>query len=284
MTQSDLDLAYRVSRFMFWFYLTGPFTVGCIYGASRYLDLLNIRFFVYLFYFLFPANVFLYGVNDYWDMETDLLNPKKDEKEHRVRLDERKRLARILQTVTLFSLLLVPFMQGMGERVIFIVFLFLSHQYSAKPLRFKERPILDSASNMLYILPGVFAYYWVTGSLPPSIIILAGLLHTYAMHLFSAIPDIEYDEETGITTTAVLLGRKASLILCLLAWSGLSAISILVVGVSPFRYLPLVYPMIVLNLLVRDQNVESVYWYYPYINIGLGGLMFLLEAVKTPWG
>jgi 4-hydroxybenzoate polyprenyltransferase len=283
MTQSDLDLAYSVSRFRFWFYLTGPFTVGCIYGASRYLDLLNLRFFVYLFYFLVPANVFLYGVNDYWDMETDLLNPKKDEKEHRVGLEEKKRLTRILQAVALFSLFLVPFMQSMGERLIFTFFLFLSHQYSAKPLRFKERPILDSASNVLYIMPGVFAYYWVTGHLPPGVILLAGFLHTYAMHLFSAIPDIEYDKETGITSTAVLLGRNASLILCLLAWSGLSAITIIVGGVSPFRFLPLVYPLMVLNLLIRDQKVESVYWYYPYINIGLGGLMFLLEAVKTPW-
>ena len=284
MTNSDLDLAFRVSRFRFWFYLTGPFTVGCIYGASRYLDLLNIRFFVYLFYFLFPANVFLYGVNDYWDMETDLLNPKKDEKEHRIGADERKRLARILQAVSVLSLLLVPFMQSMGERLIFLVFLFLSHQYSAKPLRFKEKPILDSASNVLYIMPGVFAYYWVTGSLPPFIILVAGFLHSYAMHLFSAIPDIEYDTGTGITTTAVFLGRNVSLIICLLAWSGLSAISIIVGGASPFRFLPLVYPLMVLKLLIQDQKVESVYWYYPYINIGLGGLMFLLKAIETPWG
>ena len=284
MTQSDLDLAYRVSRFRFWFYLTGPFTVGCIYGAQRYLALLNLRFFVYLFYFLFPANVFLYGVNDYWDMETDQLNPKKDEKEHRIGAEERKRLARILQAVIVFSLLLVPFMQSNGERVILLVFLFLSHQYSAKPLRFKERPILDSASNVLYIMPGVFAYYWVTRNLPPNLILLAGFLHSYAMHLFSAIPDIEYDKETGIITTAVLLGRNLSLIICLLAWLGLSIITILVGGASPFRFLPLVYPIMVLNLLLRGLKVDSVYWYYPYINIGLGGLMFLLEAIKTPWG
>ena len=283
MTQSDLDLAYRVSRFRFWFYLTGPFTVGCIYGAQRYLDLLNIRFFVYLFYFLFPTNVFLYGVNDYWDMETDKLNPKKDEKEQRIGAEERKRLARILQAVSVLSLLLIPFMQSNGERVILLVFLFLSHQYSAKPLRFKERPILDSASNVLYIMPGVFAYYWVTGNLPPTVILLAGFLHSYAMHLFSAIPDIEYDKETGITTTAVLLGRNLSLIICLLAWLGLSIITILVGGASTFRFLPLVYPLMVLNLLIRGLKVDSVYWYYPYINIGLGGLMFLLEAIKTPW-
>lgn len=284
MSLRDLDLAYRVSRFRFWFYLTGPYTVGCIYGASSYLDLLNLRFFVYFFYFLFPANVFLYGVNDYWDMETDLLNPKKDGREHRISEEEKKRLAVILQAITVLSIFLIPFMQSIGERIIFILFLFLSHQYSAKPLRFKEKPILDSASNVLYILPGVFAYYWITGRLPPLLILLAGFLHTYAMHLFSAIPDIEYDEETGITTTAVLLGRKDSLIICLLAWGGLSAIVILAGGGSPLSLLSLVYLLMVLNVLIRNLKVESVYWYYPYLNIGLGGLMFLLEAIKTPWG
>ena len=171
-----------------------------------------------------------------------------------------------------------------NHTIIFILFLFLSHQYSAKPLRFKERPLLDSASNVLYILPGVFAYYWMTGNLPPVIILLAGFLHTFAMHLFSAIPDIEYDKDTGITTTAVLFGRKVSLLLCLVAWIGLSVITIMVGGVSPFKFLPLVYPLMILNLLFRDQKVESVYWYYPYINIGFGGLMFLLQALKTPWG
>jgi 4-hydroxybenzoate polyprenyltransferase len=133
-------------------------------------------------------------------------------------------------------------------------------------------------------MPGVFAYYWVTGNLPSFIILVAGFLHSYAMHLFSAIPDIEYDTETGITTTAVFLGRNVSLIICLLAWSGLSAISVILGGASPFRFLPLVYPLMVLKLLIQDQKVESVYWYYPYINIGLGGLMFLLKAIETPWG
>jgi len=279
----ELNLAYKVSRFRFWFYLAGPFTVGCIYGASKYLDLLNIWFFVYLFYFLFPANLLLYGVNDYWDFETDLMNPKKDEKEYRVKLREKRQLNIIIKIIVLSSAALLPFMKNNGERAIFALFLILSYFYSAKPLRFKSRPILDSSSNILYIMPGIFAYYWVSGTLPPVSIIIAGFLHTFAMHLFSAIPDIEFDNRSGINTTAVFFGRKTSLIICLLSWLGLAYIARAVVGNIIFKYLTLIYPLIVLNVLVRDLKVESVYWYFPYINIGLGALMFLLKAVKTPW-
>ena len=281
--KENLDLAFKISRFRFWFYLTGPFTVGCIYGASRYLDLLNGWFFIYLVYFLVPSNVFLYGVNDYWDFETDLLNPKKEEKEYRVKEDEKNRLGRILKLIAGLSLVMLPFMRSNGERAIFILFLFLSYFYSAKPLRFKERPILDSASNLLYILPGVQAYYWVTGTLPPSLILVAGVLHSFAMHLFSAIPDIKYDKNTGITTSAVFFGRKISLIICLIAWSIFAGIVIIVGGPSIFRFLPLIYPSMVLNVLVRDLKVEQVYWYYPYINVGYGGFLFLLKAIETPW-
>jgi 4-hydroxybenzoate polyprenyltransferase len=191
-----LRLGFNVSRFRFWFYLTGPFTVGCIYGASTYLDLLKPWFFLYLFYFLIPANVFLYGVNDYWDYETDLLNPKKDEKEYRVGGDERDDLHRLIMLILGVSLVLFIAQGDLVQRVVFGLFVFLSYFYSAQPLRFKERPLLDSASNVLYILPGVFAFYLASGSLPDLRVLLAGFLHSFAMHLFSAIPDIEFDEAT----------------------------------------------------------------------------------------
>jgi lycopene elongase/hydratase (dihydrobisanhydrobacterioruberin-forming) len=282
--RETLSLALKVSRIRFWFYLTGPFTVGCIYGASRYVDLLNPWFFVYFIYFLFPANVLLYGVNDYWDFDTDFLNPKKDEKEYRVKIVEKKKLRFVIFVMIFCSIGLLIFMQSIFERAIFIVFLLLSYFYSAKPLRLKEKPFIDSASNVLYIIPGVFAYYVVSGRLPPTIIMVAGFLHTFAMHLFSAIPDIEFDKETGINTTAVYFGRKLSLLICLIAWLGLAFITISIGGNSLFKYLPIIYPLLIVNILFRDLKVESVYWYYPFINVGFGALLFIIEAVRTPWG
>ena len=278
-----LGLAYRVSRPRFWFYLLGPYTVGCIWGADGYLDLLKPWFFAYFFFFMFPANVLLYGVNDLWDQETDELNPKKEGKEHRVKPGERKALRRLVWAAVGLSLLLTVFQRGIVERLILLGFILLSYYYSAEPIRFKQRPFLDSASNILYALPGVFSYYLTSGTLPPTPVLAAAFMHTFSMHLFSAVPDIAYDTETGIRTTAVVLGRRLSLALCLVLWSGLAAYTLQLGQGNPLSLLPLTYPLMTVALIVLDKAVDSVYWFYPYINVGFGCLLFLSKAVVTPW-
>jgi 4-hydroxybenzoate polyprenyltransferase len=278
-----LGLAYRVSRPRFWFYLLGPYTVGCIWGADGYLDLLKPWFFAYFFFFMFPANVLLYGVNDLWDQETDELNPKKEGKEHRVKPGERKALRRLVWAAVGLSLLLTVFQRGIVERLILLGFILLSYYYSAEPIRFKQRPFLDSASNILYALPGVFSYYLTSGTLPPTPVLAAAFMHTFSMHLFSAVPDIAYDTETGIRTTAVVLGRRLSLALCLVLWSGLAAYALQLGQGNPLSLLPLTYPLMTVALIVLDKAVDSVYWFYPYINVGFGCLLFLSKAVVTPW-
>jgi 4-hydroxybenzoate polyprenyltransferase len=279
-----LGLAYRVSRPRFWFYLLGPYTVGCIWGADGYLDLLKPWFFAYFFFFMFPANVLLYGVNDLWDQETDELNPKKEGKEHRVKPGEREALRRLVWAAVGLGLLLTVFQRGMVERLILLGFILLSYYYSAEPIRFKQRPFLDSASNILYALPGVFSYYLTSGTLPPTPVLAAAFMHTFSMHLFSAVPDIAYDTETGIRTTAVVLGRRLSLALCLVLWSGLAAYALQLGQGNPLSLLPLTYPLMTVALIVMDKAVDSVYWFYPYINVGFGCLLFLSKAVVTPWG
>ena len=175
------------------------------------------------------------------------------------------------------------FQKNWGERIIFGVFLFLSYFYSAKPFRFKTVPLLDSASNVLYALPGVFAYYQVTGALPPQNVMLAAFLHSSAMHLFSAIPDIEYDRKVNLKTTAVLLGVKVSTFLCLMLWSAFSILAVNIGGFAPLSFLTVVYPALVLTVIVKRMKVISVYWLYPYLNTGLGGLLFLIGAMQTPF-
>ena len=214
-----LQFIFKISRFRFWIYTGGTYVVGYALGFSVFGDFIKPEYFIYLFYFFFPANIFIYGVNDYWDEDTDKLNPKKDEKEHRVSLSERKRLLNVIILVTGLSLILMLFQDNV-ERIIFTGFLFLSYFYSAQPLRFKDKPFLDFASNYLYIMPGIFAYYLASNAIPPLIYMVGAFLHISAMHIFSAIPDIKYDREAGIKTTPVFIGARASLLLCLILLDG----------------------------------------------------------------
>jgi lycopene elongase/hydratase (dihydrobisanhydrobacterioruberin-forming) len=269
-----LSFLLKVSRFRFWIYTGGTFVVGYALGFTILSDFFRPEYYLYLFYFFIPANIFIYGVNDYWDEETDKLNPKKDEKEYRVKNVDRKKLLNAIYLVTGFSLILLMF-QNIPEKIIFIIFLLLSYFYSAKPLRFKEKPFLDFSSNYLYIMPGIFAYYLAANSIPSFIILIGAYLHISAMHIFSAIPDIKYDTAAGITTTPVFIGERNSLILCLIFWLGLSIIVVNQAHYYPLSYLVFLYPIFPLILLLKKNlKINKVYWYLPYVNTCLGGLLF----------
>ncbi|MCE5213501.1 MAG: prenyltransferase [Methanobacterium sp.] len=276
-----LSFLFKVSRFRFWIYTGGTYVVGYALGFSVLADFFRPEYYLYLFYFFIPANIFIYGVNDYWDMDTDVLNPKKEEKEYRIKIKERKKLLNIIYLITGFSLILMLF-QNSGERLIFAGFLILSYFYSAKPLRFKDKPFLDFSSNYLYIMPGIFAFYLVSHSLPSLIILLGAYLHISAMHIFSAIPDIEYDRKAGINTTPVFIGMKASLLLCLFFWLGLSFIVIYLAQFFPLSFLVFLYPLFPLILLIKTSlDISKVYWYLPYVNTTLGGLLFSALVINT---
>lgn len=270
----SVERILKISRFRFWIYAAGPYVIGYTLGASGFSDFLRLEYYVYLVYFFLPANILIYGINDYFDVETDKINPKKDSKEIRVDAVGRRSLGKLLMVVIALSMFLMIFMDNIA-RLLFAGFLFLAIFYSAPPLRFKSKPFIDFMSNYLYIMPGIFGHYIVSGRLPDILIMFAGFLHISAMHIFSAIPDIEYDRIVGIRSTPVLIGRNLSLVLVTIFWLGLSYLSITLTNLHPLSFLALTYPMVPLSVAVFKQDINRVYWLLPYINTFLGGLLWL---------
>ena len=279
-----LSFIFKISRFRFWIYTGGTFVVGYALAANALGDFLRLDYYIYLIYFFFFANVFIYGVNDYWDEETDKDNPKKDEIEHRIIDNEKRKLLKAIYLITGISLVLMIFQTNL-ERILFSLFLILSYFYSSPPLRFKERPFLDFSSNYLYVIPGIFAYSMITNSLPSLIIMLGAYFHISAMHIFSAIPDIKYDRKAGINTTPVFIGEKLALILTLLFWLILSVIVILLADFRLLSFLVILYPLFPLLMLIKDDlDINKLYWYLPYVNTSLGGLLFTLLVLNSVFG
>jgi len=269
----------KLSRPRFWFYLAGPFMVGFVSGADSLTDF-GLVFFILLFYFLFIANVMLYGVNDLADESIDILNVKKEEKELRVNSKNRN----FIKFIVIISLLLSFFVFLLISKesyLLFVLFLFLSVFYSLPPFRFKTVPFLDFLSNTLYVIPGFIAFYEVTLVYPDWIFVISSVLWAGAMHLFSAILDIQPDKEAGISTTAVYLGLKKSLLLCLTLW--LSAWFLLFYSgfLGHLIYIFLVYPILPLYVLLKKKvDLEKIYWLYPYINTILGFILFMFIFKK----
>ena len=183
---SLLRLAFTISRSRFWIYTGGTYVVGFALGTEGWSPFFQPAYYLYLFYFFFVANLFIYGVNDIFDEPTDRNNPRKETVEHRLETSERQQTTLLVLLSGVFSVALM-LTRDLPGALILGGFLLLAFFYSAPPLRFKEHPVLDFSSNILYIMPGVFGYYLAGGSLPPLIFVFAGFLHVCAMHIFSAI-------------------------------------------------------------------------------------------------
>ncbi|MFU8869506.1 prenyltransferase [Natronococcus sp.] len=273
----ELSYLLVLSRPRFWLYLAGPVLVGVAYGASSVGELLEPAAVALFVYFLVPANVFLYGVNDIFDREIDAANPKKDDREARYRGQRTVPPAVALTGglgLALFALVpraAWPWIAG---------FLVLGAAYSAPPLRFKTTPLLDSVSNGLYIMPGAAAYAAVAGSQPPVLAVVGGWLWAMAMHTFSAIPDIEPDRETGITTTATALGESRTYAYCGACWL---ASAVAFAALDPRLGAAMaVYPLLVVAIATSSVAVDRAYWWFPAINtvvgaaLTMGGLWVIL--------
>ncbi|MFW9932243.1 MAG: prenyltransferase [Candidatus Thorarchaeota archaeon] len=277
-----LWLAYKVSRIRFWLYLGGTYLVGYIMAITDILQLLDPYFLVNLFFFMLPANIFLYGINDISDKDTDMFNPKKDEKEYRAAEKDRRNLYTLVGLSFIYSIVLLVFQPDMIAQILFLSWIFLSVAYSVKPFRFKSKPVVDFASNFLYVIPALLAFYQVTSVIPPFIPVFGAFLWVASMQLFSAIPDIDADEKANIMTTAVVIGKRASLLLCLIFWAGFA---IILAVISPFLDFPwslmlFVYPGIPAFLLLRPiTSIERAYWYFPYYTGIFGMVIFFVVGL-----
>lgn len=265
---NELKYLLKLSRPRFWFYLAGPALLGIVYASTTPSNLFDLSNALFLLYFLIPANIMLYGINDYFDREVDKRNPKKNDKET---MYSSSRLVDFLIFLSALSAILLLMVLPQRTYLILAVFLLLSIQYSAPPLRFKTKPFLDSLSNGLYVLPLFIGYFYVSGKYPPTSVFLGAWTWTMGMHTFSAIPDIKPDRESGIQTTATFIGRKSSFVYVGLVWSItciLMALNSLVLGL-----LFSVYPLMLILIYVSEVDDSRAYWWFPIFNLLVGMLI-----------
>jgi len=263
----------RLSRPRFWLYLAGPVVVGVAYATESSAELFAPVAVALFAYFLFPANVFLYGVNDVFDRDVDAENPKKEEREVRYRGDRTVPVA--VAVSALAGLAFLPLLPPAGA-VAMVGFLALGAGYSAPPLRFKTTPGLDSLSNGLYVLPGVVAYAALAGTEPPLLALAGGWLWAMAMHTFSAIPDIEPDRAAGIETTATRLGERRTYGYCAALWL---LAAVIFAALHPFLGAVFgFYPLFVAAIVASGVSVDRAYWWFPVVNT-LAGMVLTLAAL-----
>jgi 4-hydroxybenzoate polyprenyltransferase len=185
-------------------------------------------------YFLVPYNLLMYGVNDVFDYESDLRNPRKGGVEGVVLLDRWHRLT--LWAAALSNLPFVVFLVLAGTTVsnaVLAVVLFAVVAYSAPYLRFKERPLLDSVTSSTHFVgPAAFGLA-MTGASPTAsglAAFVAFFLWGVASQAFGAVQDIEADQSAGIGSIATWLGASRTVWLAIAAYTAAGVL--LLVGVT----------------------------------------------------
>ena len=197
------------SRPLSWVNTAFPF--AATYLVTQGVDLTLV---VGALYFLVPYNLAMYGINDVFDYESDLLNPRKGGVEGAV-LDRHMHRPTLI-AVAVTNLPFLAYLVAVGSPLswaVLAVSLFAVLAYSVPGLRFKERPVLDSlTSSTHFVSPAVFALTLAGTVFTPQLwaVLAAFFLWGTASHAFGAVQDVLADRAAGIRSIATVFGARAT--------------------------------------------------------------------------
>lgn len=277
----DLVLA---SRPYSWINTAYPFAAGYLMATQGRIDLALV---VGTLFFLVPYNLVMYGVNDVFDYESDLRNPRKGGIEGALADPAtaaivHRRILVACAVVTLPFLVVLVLLGSPAANLVLGVVMFAVVAYSAPRLRFKERPILDSATSSTHFVgPLLYALVLVGADLAaPTVwpVLVAFFVWGMASHAFGAVQDVKADREGGIGSVATVLGAHPTVVGATVAY--LVAAGVLLVVPWPgtlAALLPLPYAVNAASFWsVRDDDCEraNLGWRrFLFLNIGVGVLV-----------
>jgi lycopene elongase/hydratase (dihydrobisanhydrobacterioruberin-forming) len=168
------------------------------------------------------------AINDAFDLDGDLRNPRKgDAPLVEGRLGVRGAL--IAAHVTAAAALAVALTVRPAFALVTLGFLVLGWLYSVPPVRLKDRPGFDVATNAL----GVGGFALVAGWTVvrpvggfPWIMAVEGVLVATALYIPTTVTDYRADLASGYTTIAVRLGPRAAYRIGLAAWTVSCAVAV----------------------------------------------------------
>ena len=149
-----LKALFVSSRPLSWVNTAFPFAAAYLLTTGQ----VDVTLIVGTIFFLIPYNLAMYGINDVFDYESDLRNQRKGGVEGAL-LDTRMHRPTLIASVVT-TVPFVVYLVIVGSPLSWLVLaisLFAVVAYSAKGLRFKEKPFLDSiTSSTHFVSPAVY--------------------------------------------------------------------------------------------------------------------------------
>lgn len=208
------------SRPLSWINTAFPFAAGYFLSTGR----IDAALLIGTVFFLVPYNLTMYGVNDVFDYESDLANPRKGGAEgaklplalHRTTLWS----SAVITSVFVVALMIIGVQRPLSWLVL-AVSVFAVLAYSVPRLRFKEIPVLDSiTSSTHFVTPALYAFALAGTTITPPLILTMAAFFCWGMasHAFGAVQDIVPDREAGIGSIATVFGAARTVRLAMGLW------------------------------------------------------------------
>jgi lycopene elongase/hydratase (flavuxanthin-forming) len=254
-----LKALFWSSRPISWINTAFPFAAGYFLISGS----LDLKLLIGSLFFLIPYNLLMYGVNDVFDYESDLRNPRKGGIEGAL-------LAPKLHLPVLLIALHLPvpfvwYLIGAGNQVsnlVLAVVLFTVLAYSIKYLRFKEIPFLDSVTSAAHFVgPLAYGIALAGGNFNSSMLVMilvAFSLWGMASHAFGAVQDVKADREAGIASIATVLGARSTVWLAMIGYVSAGLVALFLGDRFSFAALAVIPYLFVVGREwdIDDQNCE----------------------------
>jgi 4-hydroxybenzoate polyprenyltransferase len=206
------------SRPLSWVNTAFPFAAAYLVTMGR----VDATFVIGTLYFLVPYNLAMYGINDVFDYESDLRNPRKGGVEGALLDPSVHRVTLVAAVVTNVPFLVVLVLLGHPlSWLVLAISVFAVIAYSAPKLRFKERPFLDSlTSSTHFVSPAVYGLVLAGAAFTPQLWAVLGAFFLWgiASHAFGAVQDVLADRSVGIGSVATVIGARATVRLSVVAY------------------------------------------------------------------
>lgn len=281
-----LKKLFVISRPVSWPNTAYPFAAAYVVTGGT----LSPIFWVATLYFLIPYNLLMYGVNDVFDYESDIRNPRKGGLEGA--REQKAFHPVIIWAAIITNIPFIVWLLATGTVVanfIFVALIFFVLAYSMVGLRFKEVPILDSVTSSIHFVgPMIYAMVLTGFSLEYIPYVIAFFLWGIASHALGAVQDIIPDREGKLASVATVFGATTTtrIVFCFyLISSGIMMAQGLlpaIVGVAGLLYAVNVAPY----LHVTDKSsgkVNKAWRHFIWLNLFTGFVITMVLIASVSW-
>lgn len=230
------------------------------FGISQ-LNLDNINLFkivLCVFCLGWPVSMYIYGINDITDYETDILN---DRKGGLLGLKHNKSDFALIRNFSIIAGIIFFIVSLLGNWItilIALIFLFFLGFYSLKPIRFKNIPFVDSVigGGMYSLLLTLWSFSLLGGNFDISTISLNPFIFMFSvgftLQSIGSVIDYDSDLKSGNRSSATFFG-------CNIVAIYTAAINIIAL------------------LLIQNNNVLKIF----LLLFSLFSLLFLSKLIRT---